>query len=203
MSLLLDSHPRMRWAALLVFAASLLLAVWLHTVTLPSLFADPNVPRTRIGLVLGCVSAASAVIFLRSVLPEHEKLGVPRWWQRRLPLVVVCVVPVALVAIASASLIEATTSPMRSLAACLALTGLGIALSALSVFVGLAVPWIYTIAGMGFGYESTLEGPAELQPWAWMVSEWARPTPGFVIFAAGLAIFVLTPPPRWFVRDRT
>ncbi len=182
-----------RWS-IGAFAVVLGAALTTARVTVPNIMGEPGVPPTRIYLLLGCAAASAAVLALRPVLPGPERIAARNMRIARAWLLVGTVGLAMATAFAVGSVIDPAYG-VRGVAACAALIGLGLAAHGVSLFLGLVLPWIYVIAGLGFGYDTNVAGPsAQVRPWAWIIDDSVLIAPQLLLFAAGALVFILVSP---------
>lgn len=159
--------------------------------TVPSVLDDVRIPRPRAGLPIGCAAASLLVLLVRPILDVAERTAARDLRRARLVLLVVVVGGVLAVAAAGTSLLAVPDVGLRTLTLAGALMGMGLAAGVAGLFWGLAVPWLYVVSGLAFGYASTVEqGTLSVRPWAWLVAPDVPVATELGVLAAGVALAV-------------
>ncbi|WP_377324597.1 hypothetical protein ACFJIY_07080 [Pimelobacter simplex] len=182
-------HLRLRpWTALcLAGCLAVLLLSAGHTV--PSLQDDVRVPRPRASLPVGCGVASLVVLLVRPVLDGAERLAARDLRAARLVLLVVVVGGAFGAAEALTPLLAVPAVGVRCLTLAGALVGIGLVAGVAGLFWGLAVPWLYVLSGLAFGYGSTMEhGTLTVRPWAWLIAEQVPAGAELAVLAGGVLV---------------
>jgi hypothetical protein len=185
---------QLRWPAVLVLVGVLVSLPLLWPLTMPDLHRDLGVPPHRFVVVVSAALASLVVMILLPLEPVAERLAARNMVVARLALAVTVVLLVVAVIQLLLPVPSGTfLNPVARNAA--GLTGIGLALTALNVPVGLVGPWLLVLLGALFGYDTHPGAAASLRPWAWVLAEDGSGfAPAVLLLALGVGVHAASRP---------